>query len=93
MRNDAFATIVRERRARRNADDFRIPAPLDAAKYNRNIHCPSCRNQMEVHHYYGPGNEVIDSCSACQLIWLDHAELYSIEQAAGQRPAVNSIRW
>jgi hypothetical protein len=39
---------------------------------------------MEVHPYYGPGNVVIDSCSACDLIWLDHGELKQISDAPGR---------
>jgi Zn-finger nucleic acid-binding protein len=39
---------------------------------------------MDVHPYYGPGNIVIDSCSACDLIWLDHGELQQITDAPGR---------
>jgi Zn-finger nucleic acid-binding protein len=39
---------------------------------------------MDVHPYYGPGNVVIDSCSACDLIWLDHGELTQITDAPGR---------
>ena len=93
MRNDAFGTVIRERRSRRNPGSFRISEPLDPTEYERNIHCPSCHRQMEVHPYYGPGNTVIDSCSACQFIWLDHAELSSIERAAGGQEIANQNRW
>jgi Zn-finger nucleic acid-binding protein len=45
---------------------------------------------MNVHPYYGPGNVVIDTCSRCDLVWLDFGELQQISDAPGQdrgRPA------
>ena len=93
MGNDAFGTVIRERRARRSAGSFCVSDPLDPTEYDRTIQCPSCHQQMEVHPYYGPGNAVIDSCSSCEVLWLDHAELTSIEQAAGGQEDVNQIRW
>lgn len=39
---------------------------------------------MDVHPYYGPGNVAIDSCSACNLVWLDFGELRQITHAPGQ---------
>jgi Zn-finger nucleic acid-binding protein len=38
---------------------------------------------METHPYYGPGNVIIDSCSRCELIWLDFGELKQIADAPG----------
>jgi Zn-finger nucleic acid-binding protein len=37
-----------------------------------------------VHPYYGPGNVVIDTCSRCDLIWLDFGELKQIADAPGR---------
>jgi Zn-finger nucleic acid-binding protein len=62
-----------EGRAARHAPD---PRELE-----RHIGCPSCHRTMDTHHYAGPGNVVIDSCSRCFLNWLDHGELRRIVQA------------
>jgi Zn-finger nucleic acid-binding protein len=40
---------------------------------------------MEVHPYYGPGSQVIDSCHRCRLVWIDSGELAAIEKAPGRR--------
>jgi Zn-finger nucleic acid-binding protein len=40
---------------------------------------------MDVHPYYGPGSQVIDSCPHCRLVWLDAGELAAIERAPGRR--------
>jgi Zn-finger nucleic acid-binding protein len=78
----AFGEAVWARRAR--ASGLAIPPqPLDRRELKRQIACPSCRAQMDVHPYYGPGNIVIDSCSGCDLIWLDHGELTQITDAPG----------
>jgi Zn-finger nucleic acid-binding protein len=36
------------------------------------------------HPYYGPGNVVVDSCTTCDLIWLDFGELKQIVDAPGR---------
>jgi Zn-finger nucleic acid-binding protein len=38
---------------------------------------------MDRHPYLGPGNVVIDTCSTCDLIWLDHGELTEMVDAPG----------
>jgi Zn-finger nucleic acid-binding protein len=38
---------------------------------------------MDVHPYYGPGNVIIDSCTTCDLVWLDIGELKQIAEAPG----------
>lgn len=81
IKNEFFGAVVRERRARRIGAESR--KPLDVAAYHRQICCPACQRQMEVHPYYGPGNVIIDSCSSCEYVWLDHGELRSVEQAEG----------
>lgn len=60
------------------------PRPVDLAQLKRQIRCPQCGRTMDVHPYYGPGNIVIDTCGACQLLWLDHGELASIVDAPGR---------
>jgi Zn-finger nucleic acid-binding protein len=39
---------------------------------------------MATHPYLGPGNAVIDTCSACELIWLDYGELTQLVEAPGR---------
>ena len=81
---DDFAYVVRRRRATfRGPDDD--PTPIRRDELERTVSCPSCARKMEVHPYYGPGNVVIDSCSLCKVVWIDHGEMASIQRAPGQR--------
>ena len=69
-----------------------LPCPLCSAPLAKSLlddahvveHCEQCRSGMDVHPYYGPGNVVIDSCSRCNLIWLDFGELKQITDAPGR---------
>lgn len=83
LKNEDFGVIVRRRRGRREGCEREPGRPLATEQYQRQICCPNCRSQMEVHPYYGPGNIVIDSCYQCQYIWLDHGELRTVERAEG----------
>lgn len=83
IKNDVFGTVVRERRARRKGCEAEVCRPLDTSAYDRILGCPACERKMEVHPYYGPGNVVIDSCSSCEYVWVDHGELRSVERAEG----------
>jgi Zn-finger nucleic acid-binding protein len=83
MARATFGEAVWRRRARA-AGLAAPPLPLDARELERRVTCPSCHARMDVHPYYGPGNVVIDSCSACDLIWLDHGELTQITDAPGR---------
>lgn len=85
VRNEDFGHVVRLRRSRRQGCESEAARPIDTDQYQRTIRCPNCTKRMEVHPYYGPGNVVIDSCSACQYIWLDHGELRRVERAEGGR--------
>jgi Zn-finger nucleic acid-binding protein len=79
-----FGELVARRRANhQGADHLAGTMNLDALAHQRD--CPICREAMEVHPYYGPGNTIIDSCSSCRLVWLDAGELLAIEQAPGRR--------
>jgi Zn-finger nucleic acid-binding protein len=49
----------------------------------RRLNCPNCRATMIADRYYGPGNIVMDSCPACDLIWLDYGELKQVIDAPG----------
>ena len=77
-----FATAVAGRRARA-AGPGSQPAGLDRKELERRVVCPSCHKMMEVHPYYGPGNVIIDTCAACDLVWLDFGELRQIADAPG----------
>jgi len=86
-----FGAAVTLRRARESGAPA-PPVPIDPRELKRTVVCPSCRTAMEVHPYYGPGNVVIDTCSRCDLVWLDYGELKQITEAPGrdrgrQRPA------
>lgn len=78
----SFAQAVARRRARQTGPPVE-PVPLDRRELKRVISCPACRTQMDVHPYYGPGNVVIDTCSRCDLVWLDFGELQQITDAPG----------
>ena len=60
------------------------PIAIDHQELRRRIRCPHCDQMMDVHPYYGPGNIVIDTCTACGVIWLDHGELRKIRDAPGR---------
>jgi Zn-finger nucleic acid-binding protein len=79
----AFAAVVQKRRAWASEPPA-PPVPLDRRELDRRVICPSCRNRMDTHPYYGPGNVVIDSCESCQAVWLDFGELRQIVNAPGQ---------
>ena len=85
LRHEDFGSIVRERQAKRVKVEPVEPRPIDPAAFERHLKCPSCENAMETHPYYGPGNIVIDSCAACNFVWLDHGELTRVEQASAAR--------
>jgi Zn-finger nucleic acid-binding protein len=79
----SFSDAIGRRRARETGPPS-APAPLDPRELSRTIACPGCHAPMDVHPYYGPGNVVIDSCSRCDLIWLDYGELKQITEAPGK---------
>lgn len=92
LKHEDFGTVVRERRARRAGLEPAEPRPIDPAAYARLLHCPACRNRMEAHPYYGPGNVVIDSCAECGFVWLDQGELSRVEQASGGSSGVSTLQ-
>ena len=77
-----FAHVVYTRRTWATSQPV-PPLPLDRRELERAISCPHCSKRMEVHPYYGPGNVVIDSCTGCDLVWLDVGELKQISDAPG----------
>jgi Zn-finger nucleic acid-binding protein len=78
-----FAEAITRRRAR-EAGPPAAPVAMDPRELQRVVQCPSCHARMDVHPYYGPGNVVIDTCSRCDLIWLDVGELRQITEAGGR---------
>ncbi|MEZ6068194.1 MAG: zf-TFIIB domain-containing protein [Planctomycetaceae bacterium] len=84
VRDVIFADLVDGRRSSYRGP-VSPPIPLDTRELETERDCPDCREPMHVHPYYGPGTTVIDSCPACQLIWLDPGELSAIEVAPGRR--------
>ena len=89
VRRDHFGAIVNERRSKRVGLEQEPVRPIDPAAYSRRLRCPACQKYMEVHPYFGPGNIVIDSCSECEYVWLDHGELARVERSAGGREPAN----
>ncbi len=79
-----FAEVARSRRAAYHGTDM-PPQPVDPELLLRLIDCPNCRQPMDVHHHYGPGRAIIDSCHRCSLVWLDNSEMTSIERTPGLR--------
>lgn len=77
-----FGFVVQYLRRSAEGPEYR-PQPLDRSQLARNIRCPQCREKMDTHTYYGPGNVVVDNCMGCGLIWLDAGELYRITHANG----------
>lgn len=78
-----FADAVTRRRASAAGPGV-APVPLDRRQLEHRASCPSCREKMDVHPYYGPGNVVIDTCTPCSLVWLDFGELQQITDAPGR---------
>jgi len=81
---DAFAHLVRSRRAAFDGAE-RLPQPLTPERLTGRVNCPGCTRPMDRHPYGGPGNQVIDCCSSCEIVWLDSGELAAIEAAPGRR--------
>lgn len=84
LESDVFAYLVRSRRSDYDGAE-RIPQPLTPDRIAGQVACPRCTRPMERHPYGGPGNQVIDCCSRCRLVWLDSGELAAIEAAPGRR--------
>lgn len=62
------------------------PPPVDYAELERKLNCPACRRLMSTHLYGGPGNLVVDNCSHCHHLWLDHNEFTRIIRSPGREP-------
>ena len=78
-----FVDVIQSRRASATSEP-REPGPLDKRDLQREVGCPRCRARMSTHPYYGPGRVIIDTCDACNLVWLDTGELDRIVDAPGR---------
>ena len=84
IEHEPFRSAVEERRAAYSGPD-QPPMPLNPAELRHRRDCPICRDEMDVHPYFGPGTTIIDSCRRCGVVWLDTGEVTAIEQAPGRR--------
>lgn len=85
-----FAEVVQMRRAWAAGQPI-PPLPLDRRELERALTCPSCSAKMATHPYHGPGNVVIDTCDACNIVWLDFGELKQIADAPGHDRGVKTM--
>jgi Zn-finger nucleic acid-binding protein len=74
-------TLTARRRAARTPSV--TPTPADRHELNRPLACPACSTRMITDWYYAPGNIVIDTCPACDRLWLDAGELDRAANAPG----------
>ncbi len=75
-----FADFIVEMRAALGVRPGELRPP-DARELDRRVFCPQCHLRMDTHRYGGPGNVIVDSCSTCGVLWLDHGELLRIIHA------------
>jgi len=82
MARRAFVVTLTARRRDARTPSV-TPAPADARELERRIACPNCAARMITDWYYGPGNIIIDTCPACDLVWLDAGEMRRVVDAPG----------
>jgi Zn-finger nucleic acid-binding protein len=75
----AFETLIGEMRDR--CKEIEIPSPPDPKDLHRQLNCPKCRRQLDMHFYSGGGGSVIGGCEQCSLNWLDGGVLMRIVRA------------
>jgi Zn-finger nucleic acid-binding protein len=84
---DDFQPLIAALRSHRDA-----PAAFLAARSltdaDRTLKCPKCGAAMDDHPYGGGGNVNVDTCEACDVIWLDGGELRKIASAADRQALV-----
>lgn len=86
-----FRDVVDSRRSKVKAS----PEPVNTfnqAELERKTECPICFQEMETFQYLGPGNIVIDTCHADDLIWLDYGELNKVISAPGRDRGVPRVK-
>ncbi len=74
---EIFSGLIEELRAQLPSPPL-IPEPPGPKEFERRLSCPQCHDAMNTHVYAGGGNVVMDSCSPCELNWLDRGELMRI---------------
>lgn len=79
----AFRKTIELRRALATAP-AEPPVKYREEELQRVVVCPNCEERMSNHKYLGPGNIIIDTCDACDLIWLDYGELSRVVVAPGK---------
>ena len=82
MPRETFAGVIQKRRAWATEPPA-DPVPLDREALHRKLSCPKCKRRFDTYPHYGPGNAIIDNCTACDLIWLDFGEMRQIVNAPG----------
>ena len=82
--SESLGAVIQARRGAYTGPDDK-PVPADFSELDVHGNCPACYAVMEAHHYFGPGNIVLDTCNGCKLAWLDHGELSIIARAPGVR--------
>jgi Zn-finger nucleic acid-binding protein len=76
-----FQPAIAALRAHRDAPAAFL-APRSSADADRTLICPKCGGAMDDHAYGGGGNVNVDTCEACDAIWVDGGELRKIASAA-----------
>ena len=77
-----FRDVVQRRRAAAT-EPPEPPQPRNLTELERRLPCPRCRQTMDAHPYYGPGNIIVDTCNTCHTLWLDPQELARVVNAPG----------
>lgn len=79
-------TLIARRLSARTAGV--VPPAADPREMDRHLACPQCGGPMLTDWYYGPGGMIVETCPACDVIWLDAGELQRAIDAPGpDRPA------
>jgi Zn-finger nucleic acid-binding protein len=76
-----FQPMIAALRSHRGAPTAFL-APRSSADADRTLACPKCGGRMDGHPYGGGGNVNVDTCEACEAIWLDGGELRKVASAA-----------
>ena len=82
---DDLGPLVSSLRAHRDRPATYV-APRSQKDADRILHCPRCGASLDCHPYGGGGNVNVDSCEACETIWLDSGELRKIVAAPDYEP-------
>jgi Zn-finger nucleic acid-binding protein len=81
---DDFQPLIAALRSHRDAPAAFL-APRSSSDADRTLKCPKCGAAMDDHPYGGGGNVNVDTCEACEAIWLDGGELRKIASAADRQ--------